>query len=141
VGDEGATDGAGDQLRVAALLEQAGLNVETGRGEADLLEVGAGDVVDRLGADLVGALSGGVGQVLAGLRLLLGEVEGGGRVEVGELGALGELDAAAGDVDLGQGDQAVAGLGPEQVVDGLGGGAAAAASSSRTSPGPRSTTA
>ena len=99
--------------------------MDTGCGEADLLEVGAGHVVDGLGADLVGRVGSGGGLVLARLRLLLGEVEGGGRVEVGELGALGELDAAAGDVDLRQGDQAVAGLVLEQVVDGLGGGAPA----------------
>src|SRR5690606_18758287 len=125
VGDEGAGEVALDDLGVARALEQASRDAETHGVQADVCEVGAG----YLPAVLQRAVLHGV--VLFDLRL--GQVEAAERVDVREVGTLGEAQTTARDLDLGDGPDAVRGLqAGAEVVHRLGRGAPASRRRERT---------
>src|SRR5699024_1896122 len=119
MGDERATDRPSDDLRVAALLEQASGEAQAHDVETELLELRALDLVARL-------LAAANTVVVPVDVLLLGVGEALDRVvDVREVRAEGATDAATGDPDLGEAEQAVAGLDLQQVVQSLRGSAPA----------------
>src|SRR5690606_9159028 len=113
---ERAPDRAGDDLGVAARLEQSGRDAETGDVEAGLLERRALDVVARLGALGVVTDPGLVGAVVPVDVLLLRVGEAGAVVDVPERRAARELEAATVHANLREGEQAVPALQFEEVV-------------------------
>src|SRR5699024_7739118 len=113
MGDERATDRPGDDLRVAALLEQASGEAQAHDVETELLELRALDLVARL-------LAAASTVVVPVDVLLLGVGEALDRVvDVREVRAEGAADAATSDPDLGEREQTVAGLDLQQVIQRL----------------------
>ena len=129
VSDQGATDRPSNVLRVAALLEQASRQAQTGQTETLFLEVGAVDLqarLVRLGTGVLVVTSDIL--VLRHVPSRLSEI----LEQVGEVGTVGVADAATRNVDFGEREQTVTSLGLHEVVDGLGRGAPATGGDQRT---------